>query len=83
MLFFSNTGAEANEAALKFARKYARVRHGEGKTGFAAFSHSFHGRTMGRWRRRTRRSIGGAVRAAQCPVGPLSSTNESRPGPRR
>lgn len=46
-LFFSNTGAEANEAALKFARKYARVHHGEGKTGFVAFSHSFHGRTMG------------------------------------
>lgn len=46
-LFFSNTGAEANEAALKFARKYARIHHGEGKTGFVAFSHSFHGRTMG------------------------------------
>ncbi len=46
-LFFSNTGAEANEAALKFARKYARVHHGEGKTGIVAFSHSFHGRTMG------------------------------------
>lgn len=46
-LFFSNTGSEANEAALKFARKYARVHHGEGKTGIVAFSHSFHGRTMG------------------------------------
>lgn len=46
-LFFSNTGSEANEAALKFARKYARTHHGEGKTGIVAFSHSFHGRTMG------------------------------------
>lgn len=46
-LFFSNSGAEANEAALKFARKYARTHHGEGKTGIVAFSHSFHGRTMG------------------------------------
>lgn len=46
-LFFSNTGSEANEAALKFARKYARTHHGEGKTDIVAFSHSFHGRTMG------------------------------------
>src|SRR5262245_5973421 len=46
-VFFSNSGAEAVEGALKFARKYARERHGEGKTGIVAFSSSFHGRTMG------------------------------------
>lgn len=46
-VFFSNSGAEAMEGALKFARRYARDRHGEGKTGIVAFDGSFHGRTMG------------------------------------
>lgn len=46
-VFFSNSGAEAAEGALKFARKYAREHHGEGKTAIVAFSGSFHGRTMG------------------------------------
>lgn len=46
-VFFCNSGAEANEAAIKFARKYARVRHGEGKTTIVAFEGAFHGRTMG------------------------------------
>jgi acetylornithine/succinyldiaminopimelate/putrescine aminotransferase len=44
--FFCNSGTEAMEACLKFARKYW---HSQGKprTKFVAFSHSFHGRTMG------------------------------------
>lgn len=46
-VFFTNSGAEAIEGALKFSRKYARERHGEGKTAIVAFSGSFHGRTMG------------------------------------
>lgn len=46
-VFFSNSGAEAIEAALKFARKYGRSRHGEHKTGMVAFSNGFHGRTFG------------------------------------
>ncbi|MBO9361733.1 MAG: aspartate aminotransferase family protein [Thermoflexus sp.] len=46
-VFFCNSGAEAAEAALKFARKFARVRFGPHKTGFVTFTHSFHGRTMG------------------------------------
>src|SRR3954454_16473712 len=46
-VFFSNSGAEANEGALKFARKYAREHSGEGKTMIVSFSGSFHGRTMG------------------------------------
>lgn len=46
-VFFCNSGAEANEAAIKFARKYARARHGEGKTTIVAFEGAFHGRTMG------------------------------------
>jgi len=46
-VFFSNSGAESVEGALKFARKYARERHREGKTAIVAFSGSFHGRSMG------------------------------------
>lgn len=47
-VFFSNTGAEANEAALKFARKYANQGQKKGqKNQIVAFSASFHGRTMG------------------------------------
>jgi acetylornithine/N-succinyldiaminopimelate aminotransferase len=46
-VFLSNSGAEANEGALKFARKYAREHGREDKTTIVAFSGSFHGRTMG------------------------------------
>ncbi len=46
-VFFCNSGAEANEAALKFARRYARAHYGEGRTGFLAFKGGFHGRTVG------------------------------------
>jgi len=47
-VFFSNSGAEANEAALKAARRYQTVVHGRPeKTGILAFNDSFHGRTFG------------------------------------
>ena len=46
-VFFSNSGAEAVEASLKFARKYAQQKFGEGKTKFVAFTQGFHGRTFG------------------------------------
>ncbi len=45
-VFFCNSGAEANEAALKFARKAGKTHH-EGKSKIVAFSGGFHGRTMG------------------------------------
>jgi predicted acetylornithine/succinylornithine family transaminase len=45
--FFCNSGTEANEACLKFARRYWHTRGERGRTKFVAFSHSFHGRTMG------------------------------------
>jgi len=44
--FFCNSGAEANEAALKLARKYAQDKHGAAKNQIVAFSNSFHGRTL-------------------------------------
>lgn len=43
--FFCNSGAEANEAALKLARRYARDR-GEDRFEFICFEGSFHGRTL-------------------------------------
>ncbi len=46
-VFFSNSGAEAVEGALKFARKYAYEHHKKGKTTIVSFTGSFHGRTMG------------------------------------
>lgn len=45
-VFFCNSGAEANEAALKLARKYGRDLGGAGKCEIIAFSNSFHGRTL-------------------------------------
>jgi len=49
-VFFSNSGTEAWEAALKLARAHALMLRNDGKqlgTKFIAMEHSFHGRTMG------------------------------------
>ncbi|NDJ75909.1 MAG: aspartate aminotransferase family protein [Chloroflexi bacterium] len=46
-VYFCNSGGEAVEAAIKFARKYARTAHNPGKTDIVAFTGSFHGRTAG------------------------------------
>lgn len=45
-VFFSNSGAEANEAALKLARRYAANQFGTGKDQIIAFKQGFHGRTF-------------------------------------
>lgn len=45
-IFFCNSGAEANEAALKLARKYAHDTFGAQKSGIVAFKNAFHGRTL-------------------------------------
>lgn len=45
-VFFCNSGAEANEAALKLARKYAHDTFGAQKSGIVAFKNAFHGRTL-------------------------------------
>ena len=45
--FFCNSGAEANEAALKIARKYSHDRHDESRTDIITTTNSFHGRTLG------------------------------------
>jgi acetylornithine aminotransferase len=45
-VFFCNSGAEANEAAIKLARRYSNEKHGPGKTTIISMTNSFHGRTM-------------------------------------
>eukprot|EP00884_Botryococcus_braunii_P019750 jgi/Botrbrau1/6459/Bobra.0034s0034.1 len=54
-VFYANTGTEANEAAIKFSRKFARVQAGvdpydpkaEAPYEMVSFTNSFHGRTLG------------------------------------
>lgn len=45
-VFFTNSGAEANECALKLARRTAVDLYGEKKDEIISFAHSFHGRTF-------------------------------------
>lgn len=45
-VFFGNSGAEANEAAIKTARKYGTVNKGEKTNKIITLKNSFHGRTM-------------------------------------
>ena len=44
--FFCNSGAEANEGAIKVARKYSFDKYGEGRSRIICLSNSFHGRTV-------------------------------------
>lgn len=46
-VFFCNSGTEANEAALKLARKYGKLKGGENKNKIIYMKNSFHGRTLG------------------------------------
>lgn len=45
-VFFGNSGAEANEGAIKFARKYSFEKYGEGRSTIITLVDSFHGRTI-------------------------------------
>lgn len=45
-VFFGNSGAEANEGAIKFARKYSFDKYGEGRSTIITLKNSFHGRTI-------------------------------------
>ncbi len=46
-VFFCNSGAEANEAAIKLARRYAHQKYGPERYEIVTMVNSFHGRTMG------------------------------------
>jgi acetylornithine aminotransferase len=45
-VFFCNSGAEANEAAIKLARRYSHTKYGAGRFEIVTMKNSFHGRTM-------------------------------------
>jgi acetylornithine/N-succinyldiaminopimelate aminotransferase len=45
-VFFCNSGAEANEAAIKLARLYSWKKHGKGRFEIIVMDNSFHGRTL-------------------------------------
>ena len=45
-VFFGNSGAEANEGAIKAARKWAHDHHGEERSTIVTLQNSFHGRTI-------------------------------------
>ncbi len=45
-VFFANSGAEANECAIKAARKYAQTKKGEKFSTIVTLENSFHGRTL-------------------------------------
>ena len=44
--FFCNSGAEANEGAIKAARKYSYLKYKEGRSTVVSLKNSFHGRTL-------------------------------------
>ena len=45
-VFFGNSGAEANECAIKCARKYSSDKYGDGRATVITLKNSFHGRTL-------------------------------------
>lgn len=45
-MFFGNSGAEANECAIKLARKYSFDKYGKGRHNIITLANSFHGRTL-------------------------------------
>lgn len=45
-VFFSNSGAESNEGAIKVARKYSFDKYGKGRSDIITLENSFHGRTV-------------------------------------
>ena len=63
-VFFTNSGTEAIEGAVKVAKKYGHLKTGSNDNEIIAFSHSFHGRSMGAL------SVTGNM-AYQTPFGPL------------
>lgn len=46
-VFYTNSGAEATEAAVKLIHKWSKTTQGQGRKGFVVLKNSFHGRTLG------------------------------------
>ena len=64
-VFFGNSGTEANEAALKYARLHALRTKGPGHDRLLCFSGAFHGRTLGALSCTPTRQVPGPVPAAR------------------
>jgi acetylornithine/N-succinyldiaminopimelate aminotransferase len=78
-VFFCNSGTEAWEGAMKFAR---RIGHETGRTEYVCFEHSFHGRTMGSvsttWTAKYREPFEPLVPGVRfCPLNDLSAAAEA------
>jgi predicted acetylornithine/succinylornithine family transaminase len=74
-VFFTNSGTEAWEGAMKFAR---RIGNEQGRTDYVCFEHSFHGRTMGAlsttWTAKYREPFEPLVPGVRfCPLGDLAA----------
>ena len=64
--FFGNSGAEANEAAIKLARKYGYMNGGEKRRTIYTLEQSFHGRTLATLTRNGTGKISSAVFCSLC-----------------
>lgn len=65
-VFFSNSGAESNECAIKAARKWAAEHKGPEYCSIITLRGSFHGRTLARWPRRGRMCSTATI--SRCPA---------------
>ena len=78
--FFCNSGAEANEALFKLARRHFYAR-GEKRTRFIAFDNAFHGRTMGAvsltGTPKYREGFGGVEGVTHVPYGDLAAVEKA------
>lgn len=89
-VFFSNSGAESNECAIKAARKWAAEHKGPEYCSIITLRGSFHGRTLARWPRRGRMCSTATI--SRCPAAsstrspanakPSSALPQSTPAPR-
>ena len=82
-VFFCNSGAEANEAAIKLARKYSRENRGENASRSSPPLASFHGRTMARYQRHRPGEGPALLRPAGATASSMCPSATSRPWLRR
>ena len=83
-VFFCNSGAEANEAMFKLARRYFYSKDEKKKTRFIAFDNAFHGRTMGAvsltGTPKYREGFGGVEGVTHVPYGDLAAVKAEMKG---
>ncbi|MEI3340572.1 MAG: aminotransferase class III-fold pyridoxal phosphate-dependent enzyme, partial [Eubacterium sp.] len=75
-IFFTNSGTEAIEGALKAAKKYAYTRDGHANHEVIAMEHSFHGRSLGALSGDRTETLPGTVRRADSGESILQHLND-------